>query len=77
MKVTNETETQVDTLFVAVVLYKKTLVGLNGKPEPVRQTIRIIKAKSQQEANEKMKKFWEEKMRSFSPVDSEITELIQ
>jgi hypothetical protein len=66
-----------ESLFVATVLYRKTLLGPNGQPNPTRQTIRIIKASDRKSAAEKLQKFWKEKMVSFSPISSEITDLIE
>jgi hypothetical protein len=66
-----------ESLFVAVILFKKTLLGPNGQPNPTRQTIRIIKATDRKNAAEKLQKFWKEKMVSFSAISSEITDLIE
>lgn len=65
-----------DTLFIAQILYKKTVI-VNGKGNPVMSTIRIIKAQDREGAIEKLKAFWQDKMRSYSILQSEITSIIE
>lgn len=63
--------------FIVLALYKKTILNANGQKDPLRQTIRIIKAKDRNEAKDKFNKFWAEKMRSFTVVSAELTEVIE
>lgn len=64
-------------LFLVLALYKKTILNANGQKDPLRQTIRIIKAKDRNEAKDKFNKFWADKMRSYTVVNAELTEVIE
>lgn len=64
-------------LWIANIIYGKAILGPNGKKEPPRQTVRLLRATSKEDAIDKLKIFWNDKMRSFRIVGYELNQIIE